>query len=309
MIDTQQRVARGRPIEGGQLADLVEASETAAVSTDDEAIARLLAQLASARVDTAWAEFLARYSPVISRAVRLHGIDRDSAEECSAFVSSALADDGFRRLRCFRLEGPARFRTWLTAVVSNLCVDWLRRERGRVRPLRRVSRLPELDQRVYSCIYEQGMSRAQCLMTLASRFPDLTAAQVSEINARLFGMLTPQQRWHLSARTKARHPAVGDVACDEDAPAWQRAAPEPGPDDLAADSQERERLQGALAKLPPRQRLLLRLRYEQDLTLAEVARLTGQPDPFRANREIQAALDALAGLMEGGSARLDRKTR
>lgn len=291
------------------LADLVQASEKAAVSIDDAAISGLLAGLSSASADAAWAEFLARYSPLITRIAQMHNVGNDRAEDCFAYISNALSDDGFRRLRCFRPEGPARFRTWLTAVVSNLCVDWLRKERGRIRPLRRVARLPELDQEVYRCIYDQGMSRAQCLETLAPRFPKLTEAQVSEINARLFGLLTSQQRWHLSARTKASHPAVGDLACDEDDPVWQLAAPEPGPDDLAAEMQERRRLQDALAQLPPRQRLLLRLRYEQDLTLAEVARLTGQPDPFRANRQIQAALDALASLMGAANPRPDRKTR
>ena len=49
----------------------------------------------------------------------------------------------------------------------------------------------------------------------------------------------------------------------------------------------------ALAKLPPRPRLLLRLRYQQELTLEEVARLVGLPDPYRTHREIQAAVEAL----------------
>jgi transcriptional regulator with XRE-family HTH domain len=39
--------------------------------------------------------------------------------------------------------------------------------------------------------------------------------------------------------------------------------------------------------------LLLRLRYEQDLTLEEVARLVGLGDPYRAHREIQAAVAEL----------------
>jgi DNA-directed RNA polymerase specialized sigma24 family protein len=64
-----------------------------------------------------------------------------------------------------------------------------------------------------------------------------------------------------------------------------------------------------LSKLPAEQRLLLRLRYEQDLTLAEVARLTGQSDLFRANRKIQVALDTLADLMGGQRFQPDRKTR
>jgi RNA polymerase sigma factor (sigma-70 family) len=55
----------------------------------------------------------------------------------------------------------------------------------------------------------------------------------------------------------------------------------------------RDVIQEALQRLAPRQRLLLRLRYEQDLTLEEVARLVGLGDPYRAHREIQAAVAEL----------------
>jgi len=53
-------------------------------------------------------------------------------------------------------------------------------------------------------------------------------------------------------------------------------------------------LRQALARLTPHQRLLIKLRYQQDLSLKEVARLTRLGDPFRARRHIQAALDQLA---------------
>ena len=79
--------------------------------------------------------------------------------------------------------------------------------------------------------------------------------------------------------------------------------------DLAAEQQEQRQLMDAMARLPAEQRLLLRLRYEQNLTLAEVARLTRQPDPFRTNRQIQSALKALGELMSDPQVALDRKTR
>jgi RNA polymerase sigma factor (sigma-70 family) len=241
--------------------------------------------------------------------IRRHGFDDDQAAECFVQVCGALSDDGCRRLLSFRSDGPARFKTWLMAVVSNLCVDWRRKEQGRVRPLRCVAKLPELDQEVYRCIFMRGMSRAQCVEALLPQFPELAEATVSEINARLFALLTPQQRWQLSARTSALKPVVCGVVPEHDDPAWQAAAPGPGPDDLAAEMQEQGQLRDALAKLPAEQRLLLRLRYEQNLTLAEVARLTGQPDPFRANRRIQAALDALSDLMGNRQIRPDRKSQ
>jgi RNA polymerase sigma factor (sigma-70 family) len=275
----------------------------------DDTIRELLERLSSGRVDSAWSEFLARYSPLIMHVVRRHEVNEDRASECFIHVCGALSDDGFRRLRSFRPGGPARFRTWLMAVVSNLCVDWRRREQGRGRPPRSVSRLSELEQQVYRCIYVRGMSRTQCLGVLLPRYPDLTEQQVADINGRLFALLTPSQRWQLSVRKPTLKPIPWGDESAEDDPAWQLEEPGAGPGELAEVSQELRLLRDAMARLPPEQRLLLRLRYEQDLTLAEVARLTRQPDPFRANRQIHAALEALGRLMGASRARADRKDR
>ncbi len=275
----------------------------------EDTVSELLAQLSSGRVDAAWSEFLARFSSSIMRVVRCHEDDHERATECFIHVCAALSDDGFRRLRSFRPDGPARFQTWLQAVVSNLCVDWSRKQRGRSRPPSHVARLSELEQRVHRCIYVRGMSRAQCLQELQPRFPELTERQVAEINGRLFAMLTPQQRWRLSVRVPASIPNLRGADPDDDESAWQLVEPGPGPHELVADHEEQRSVREALAKLPADQRLLLRLRYEQDLTLAEVARLTRQPDPFSANRRIHAALDALAGLLPTSRERRDRKKR
>lgn len=275
----------------------------------DDAVTDLIRRLSCTVADSAWKEFLARYSPLLLHVIRGHEHDEEQANELFAYVCGGLSDEQFRRLRSFRPDGPASFRTWLAAVVANLCVDWRRRQSGRLRPIGAVSGLPELDRQVYQCLFARGMSRRQCLEALAPRFPDLTETAVAEISARIFGLLTPQQRWQLSTRSEwLRWSARGPTA-EDDEPEPEEASPEPGPDDLVAEIQQRQRLQDALARLAPEQRLLLRLRYEQELTLAEVARLTRQPDVFRANRKIQAALDALAALMGAGHPGPRRKSR
>jgi RNA polymerase sigma factor (sigma-70 family) len=274
----------------------------------DGTVTDLLERLSSGRVDDAWDAFLTRYAPLIMHVIRRQLADEDRATDCFVHVCGALSDDNFHRLRSFRCDGPASFKSWLVAVVANLSIDWRRKERGRARPPRCVARLPELDQQVYRRVYMRGMSRAQCVEELAPRYPGLTEAGVAEINARLFALLTPHQRWQLSARGPASRPvACGEESGDDD-PALHVAGPGPGPEDLAASLQEQRRLREALAQLPAAQRLLLRLRYEQDLTLAEVARLTGHPDPFRANRKIQSALADLADLLAGRQTQSGRKT-
>lgn len=264
----------------------------------DSPIEDLLDRLTSGRVDAAWTAFLQRFSPLILSVARQFEDDPERLSDCFLYACGQLSDNGFRRLLSFRRDGPARFATWLNAVVANLCIDWRRKQHGRFRPITAIARLPELDQLIYRCIYARGMTRNQCLHALEPRFPGLTVEQVSEINARLFSQLSSRQRWQLGSRTRGSISLDEAMSSDQEDAALQPEDPGPGPDQMAQLEQERGLLEDAMSKLDPRHRLLLRLRYQQDLTLEEVARLLGLPDPYRANREIQAALAALARLMK-----------
>jgi RNA polymerase sigma factor (sigma-70 family) len=274
----------------------------------DESVGDLLAGLASSDPGPAWTEFLRRYSATILQVVRRYDTDPERANDCFQRVCEALSDRSFQRLLSYRQDSPARFRTWLKAVIANLCIDWRRKKRGRFRPIRAVARLPEREQLVYRCLYVRGLSRVECLRVLGPRFPDLTEHEIADINARLFSLLTPRQRWQLGARTASTGPQGDDMTLGFDDAALQLEEPGPGPEELIQSEQDHGRLTAALAALSARERLLLRLRYEQDLTLAEVARLTGLQDPFRANRQIQSALATLATLLNGPNADPRRKS-
>jgi RNA polymerase sigma factor (sigma-70 family) len=258
----------------------------------------LLARLSTGRIDSAWREFLERYSPLIMHVVRRYESDQGQVTDCYLHACSELSNDSFRRLLRYRADGAAKFQTWLSVVVVNLCIDWRRKQNGRFRLAKAITNLPEIDQLVYRQIYIRGMSRQGCLHSLLARFPTLTEQQVAEINARLFSLLKPQQRWHLSVRS------VDGVSLDQSP--WDETDEELGqvedpgtrPDEQSEMEQQFRRLEVAMAKLPAPQRLMLRLRYEQNLTLEEVARLMRLSDPFRANRQIQAALAELAKLLE-----------
>ena len=263
-----------------------------------EQVSDLLGRLASGKVESAWREFLEHYSPLIMHVVRRYESDQGQVTDCYVHACGELSNDGFRRLLRYQPDGRAKFQTWLTTVVANLCVDWRRRQHGRFRPIKVIAGLPEVDQLVYRCLYVRGMPRDECLHVLQARFPALTERGLAEINARLFSLLTPQQRWQLSVRTTSMLPLDEASTPDADEPNVQPEDPGPGPEELSQSEQERRQLETAMASLPPQQRLLLRLRYQQNLTLEEVARLMRLPDPFRANRQIQAALHALAELMK-----------
>jgi RNA polymerase sigma factor (sigma-70 family) len=259
-----------------------------------DSVGKLLDELASRRPDAAWANFLEHFSTLLMQVIRQFEDDAERAGECYLFVCERLSDNQFRRLLSFRRNGPAQFPTWLRTVTANVCIDWCRKRHGRVRPPARIADLPLLEQEVFRLIYVRGSTRNECLRALERKFPGLTAQKISEINTRLFSKLSPRQRWKASSRAHGAISLDEATSDDPDELRLQLADPAMGPELLASQDQTRASLERALSHLPPKQRLLLRLRYQQDLTLNEVARLMGLADPYKANREIQAALTDLA---------------
>ncbi|HEY5655346.1 MAG TPA: sigma-70 family RNA polymerase sigma factor [Woeseiaceae bacterium] len=255
-----------------------------------KATADLLRRLRSADAGSAWAEFLDRYASLIMNTASQFEYEQDRISECFLYACAQLNDNGFRRLLKFNTAGEAAFRTWLGSVVFNLCVDWHRREYGRASLLPAISALPAFDQSVYRMVIEQGMGKETCFQSLKADFPDLTRELVAKAAARVYALLTPRQRWQISVRNRGCKPAYGD-------PVQGRIdrLPDPagGPEQEAQRQQELESLQIAIARLPADQRLLLRLRFQEGLTLRKIAQLKYHGDTNATWRGVEAAVDAL----------------
>lgn len=269
---------------------MAEGRSQSRLSTSD-----LLARLQEGDGTRAWKVFLQRFAPVILHIAKQCGSDQGRANDCFVFVCEKLSDHRFRRLLAFRQEGPASFRSWFKVVVANLCIDWQRQRQGRPRPFQSIAGLSALEQRVFKLRFEQGLGFSNCLNDLRTEFPDLSEPQLASAVERVAAVLTPQQFRLLDARR------LTTVSADE--PGWglqamQVADTAEGPESGAVIDQDHSRLNRALAGLEPRQRLLIKLRYQQDLSLKEVARLMRLGDPFVARRQIQAALEELARQLE-----------
>lgn len=257
----------------------------------------LLQQLASGKSGVGWTVFLQSYSSLLRQVIRRYESDEQRIQECFEFVCAGLSDDNFRRLTAFDPNGPAAFNTWLAAVCANLCIDFNRQSFGRAREPEKIRSLPQIDRLVFHYTYRVGLTRQACLQALRTRFPALSLAQLSEIRSRIHTVLSPRQRWTLSRQRRASvslddpdggsREDVDNALCSGD----------DDPQLLVEIQDDQERLQVAMARLDPRQRLLLKLRFQQDLTLERVARLTNISSPSQASREIYRALAALARAM------------
>jgi RNA polymerase sigma factor (sigma-70 family) len=269
-------------------------------STDDARIVPILQALDTRSSEEAWAEFLRLYAPLLSRVARLFGRNADQVGEVFLFVCEGLARDDFRRLRRFKPDGPARFSTWLYAVARHLCLDWHRREWGRQRVFESVAHLSGLDREVFRQVFEAGLPLDEALPPIRRRFPTASREELEESVRRVDDVLSPRQRCLLSSR-RTRVESLGGVGDGEDArPRREVPDPSPDPEALAARGEERATLARAFARLAKSDRLLIRLRFGQGLTLEQVARVTGSGSAQAVDRRIREILKHLRKEMTAG---------
>jgi RNA polymerase sigma factor (sigma-70 family) len=252
-----------------------------------------LACLRTGQEAAAWSEFLASHSGQLMKVVRRFAANEEQQSDCFVFVCEHLAANNCRRLKKYDPNGSAQFSTWLYAVAFNLCRDWHRSHHPRLHRFRSISEMPAFDRDVFHLVYEAGLGVHEVLLRVQGRHPDSTARTVELAIERLAASLTPRQRELLQTR-KPRLVSLEDVATDQlldELPDGSLAAADPV--EQAAARQQQQRLQRALDQLSAEDRLLLRLRYEKELTLTEVARLGGLQNAQAADRQIRRILAVL----------------
>lgn len=260
----------------------------------DRAIATILRELRSPNAGDAWLEFLDRYGAVLYHAALAHTANEDAAASCYVHVCEQLADNHFKRLLKFKPEGTASFTTWLRVVARNLCFDWHRSHFGRHRPFKALGDLSPVEREIYKLRFAQGASQAETIERVTKTFPALAYEEIFAIEERLHKSLNGRQRWVLSARRQTRSNATAMIATEEDdVERLEVADPQPNQELVFATAEQQSQLRKIVASLPPDERLLLQLRFEQELSLDEVAMLCGLGDGQRAHRRITAVLRKL----------------
>ena len=244
--------------------------------------------------DEAWSAFLGEHSPLILQVVHLFEKDADQVQDCFLFVCERLRRGDMRRIRRFRVDGTATFDTWLRAVVRRLCLDWRRHRDGRFRLPRAVARLPDLEQNVFRCVHLRGLTENETFHSLRALWPALTRQQLADASSRVAKTVSGRQSWFLLLRrprlqSLSAVPSGTDPAERETGLVDSRADPERD----AAVHESLATLHDALSHLSPHERLLVRLRYGQELPLEEIARLTHLSGASQVERQIQKALDEL----------------
>ena len=259
----------------------------------DSGIAPLLEVLRSPNAREGWVEFLNTYSPVLYQTARHCTSTDDDAADCYVHICERLAHKHFHRLLKFNPAGNAGFVTWLRVVARNVCFDWHRKRLGRPRPFKSLQGLSALELEIYNHRFVRGASPEETLARLEPLFPGVTLGELSTVEGSLQRSLSSRQQWILSSRRATFATAVAVAGEEQDPGAIEVVDPRPDQEEQVTNNQKRAQLQEALMALPAGDRLVLQLRYEQDLSLDEIARLCELGDAQRVHRRLAAILKGL----------------
>jgi RNA polymerase sigma factor (sigma-70 family) len=187
----------------------------------------------------------------------LRGAD---AEDFASTVKLRLIESDYEILG--RFEGRSSLKTYLTAVIHHLYLDYQTQRFGKWRPSAEARRLGPVALRLESLLYRDGLTFDEASGVLQTDF------RVTESREALFEL---SQK--LPPRGSRR---------DASGPDHERA--QPGSASSTIEQAERQDLarrtfpvlRRALARLPARDRIVVRLHFEDELSLADVARSLGE---------------------------------
>jgi RNA polymerase sigma factor for flagellar operon FliA len=196
---------------------------------------------------------------VVAFTCRRHHVGEADAEELASVVKVKLIEDDYAVFRKF--AGQSRLSTYLTTVVQRLFFDWLRAKKGRPRASAEARRLGTVAIQLERLLYWDGFSFDEaCRLLRENQGVELSWRELEEMAGRLPPRAIERQH-------------EGGERADELPGAMER------PDEAAL---ERERegqaervvavLEEALDGLGPEDRVILRMRFEDDFTVADIAR-------------------------------------
>jgi RNA polymerase sigma factor (sigma-70 family) len=260
------------------------------LTTTDAEIGAFLSHLRSDQAETAWQWFLSSYAQFIYGTIKLFSRDSDEQGDCFLFVCEKLAEKRYRRLLAFKPDDKARFSTWLRAVVRNLCLDWLRSRNGRKQMFRSIASKGQVEREIFRCVFQNRLSLEQAWLELQASGVSISFSEFEEHTIRIRSTLTDRQLWLLStANTKVssiESEIEGTFPIDVPDPALS-------PEDAALLNDIHDSVSKAVENLEEADRLLIRLRYSQELGLAEIASLLGLKDAQTVDRRIRDALERI----------------
>jgi RNA polymerase sigma factor (sigma-70 family) len=224
---------------------------------------------------------------LVGRACRRVGVAAGDVADMASMVKLALVENDYAILR--RYEGRSSLATYLTIVIQRMLADQRERTHGRWRPSPEAERLGHRAVLIEELVGRQRRSVEEAMPFVRSVDPSITRQEVVAIASRL-----PQ---------RPERPREVELPPEDAVPleAADRA------DTTTFDGELRDlsrragtMLRETMKTWPADDRLLVRLRFESSLSIADISRLMNVPQ-----RPLYRRLEALLGrlravLLEAG---------
>ena len=243
----------------------------------------------------AWDRFIDRYADFILSTLHHLGFDYDEAMDRFVFVCEKLSEGGYRRLCQVQFAGQRGDLTpWIRTVVRHLSISWARSVDGRRRLFKSVERLPARERRIFELYFWQGRTPSEIHEQLrAEAQDDLSLAAVLDALGKVFEHLDAHQRWRLASQLARHRPTIPvESPHPESGVVYEPPAREISPEQALLLKERQGRFESALDGLASRDRLILQLRYEEAMSLAEVAQIV-RVSPSTVKNSLRASLNSL----------------
>lgn len=206
-------------------------------------------------------------------------------EDFASFVKLRLVDNDYATLRKF--QGRSSLWTYLAAVIERLALDFYAEKWGRWRPSALAERLGPVAVHLERLVTRDGHTIEEAMEIVRTNHDvGLSFQELRHIWEQLPTRIT---------KTDVGEEAAAELVADEKS------------DSRIEDAEQRkhiERLQGALqaafAQVAPQDRVLIALRFDQDLPIAEIAKVTGSSVPTLHRRLDKSVKQLRLALSQAG---------
>ncbi len=237
------------------------------------------------RPDEIFLEHLPLIEEIASKTCRRRRLKPEDTEDFVSLARMKFLADDYQVLR--RFEGRSQLSTYITTVVQHLFLDYCNQTWGRYRPSSEAQRGGPLAIEIEKLVVRDDVALMDAVRTVAMRHPEIDAEEIRRLADRL-------------PRRPSRRREGDDELESLPSPSADPEADLVSADQGRAAEAARRALQSALQNLPSEDRLVLRLRSEEDLPVADIARSLGLDAKALYRRLNRLYRDLKGGLVERG---------
>jgi hypothetical protein len=266
------------------------------VMTDERT---LIARITSGDIDS-WHAFIEAYSPRIQKTIRRYVNDPEIERDLYASLLDKL-----KAGRLARFDGRSSLSTWLFAVTRNHCRDYYRSAKGVRHLLTAVEGLAEPERRFFKLHYVQGLSIQATFESMrVEAGGGISYLDIFEYREAVRKAMGAKNLGRLLDRLLRIESETAGFALSGASPRFDR---EEAPD-MAAPSPEAyidagnlrvaiENMRKAILRLPCRDQLILKLRFEHKRSAREIGEILDLGREKQVYRKLESLYEELRTLL------------